>query len=537
MQFAHLGGYLFFSPARCRLRDVMQDATHRRHQGWAVAALATLAWLLVSNDVLAAVLPPTPLEQAHFKRISRAAEIGVDLELLAAASPLARKEVVGRSVQGRPIETLVLSGDPGAAHPRVLLVGTQHGAAEPAGGEAMLSLARELLHGALRPLLEDIDVVLLPDANPDGRDSGHRSNAHRVNLNTDFVLLAEPESQALVAALFRYRPLAVLDVHESAVLKRETLARQGYLTDFDAQFEAANNPGIVAPLRDYGQQHLVPSLSAAVRGAGLPAQRYIGEITDTRQAITNGGLSLRNFRNRAGISGAFAVLVETKLDSREQSWPSYRNIKVRVARSLICQRAFVQLVHAERGALQALWLRAAATALTEPLTLYAAYVEDNKHPRVDIKLRRLDNQQLETLSFADHRRVFEADKIAMPSAYLLAQPSEELRAALVRQGIQTLPQAKPLGLTIVAERYGALPTADGRIEMQASDKRFLTTAPGALIIDVARSGGRLVAMLLEPRSTSSLFRLAQFAPEFVPARELGVYRLDRDETRPMPWDQ
>ena len=533
MPFVELDSCLFITSVRRRPRVVAHDRLRDQRSASAGKALLISAFALLTKAALATPLPATPLAQAHYQRISRAAEISADLDALVAASPLARKEVVGTSVQGRPLQTLVLSAEQHRARPRVLMVATQHGAAEPAGGEAMLSLARELMRGELRPILDNIDVVLLPDANPDGRDNGHRSNAHHVNLNTDFVLLAEPESQALVAALTRYQPLAVLDVHESAVLKRHTLAQQGYLTDFDAQFEAANNPGIAAALRDYGQQHLVPALIAAVRAAGLPAQRYIGEITSTRQAITNGGLSLRNFRNRAGIAGALAVLVETKLDPRTEQWPSYRNIEVRVARSLICQRAFVRLVDAQRAELRALWLRARATAATEPVTLYAAYVEDVDHPRLNITLRRRDNGQRETLQFADHRRVADADVITMPASYVVTQASAALRAALARQGIDTR-QAPISKRSMVAERYGPMPAVDGRVALRASGAKFITTGPGSLIIDLASSGGRLVPMLLDPRSTSSLFRLPQFAPAFAPEHEFGVYRVAPDVTRRAP---
>ncbi len=526
---------LALASAHCRQVTAGSDSRRKpTGQRLSPRLLLGIVGLWVTGFALAARVPLTPLEQAHYKRISRAAEISADLDALVAASPLARKEVVGESVERRPIETLVLSTQHRGARPRVLLVATQHGAAEPAGGEAMLSLARQLLQGDLRPLLEDIDVVLLPDANPDGRDGGHRSNAHHVNLNTDFVLLGQPESQALVAALARYQPLAVLDVHESAVLKRQTLAREGYLTDFDAQFETANNPAIPAALRDYGQQRLLPALLAAVRAAGLPAQRYIGEITSAGQPITNGGLSLRNFRNLAGISGALAVLVETKLVSRDDHWPSYRNIEVRVARSLTCQRAFLHLVHAERETLGGQWLRARAAAQTEPLALYAVYVEDRDHPRVDIALRRLDSRVLDTLHFADHRRVATADVIAMPATYVVTQPSDALRAALERHGIQYQRQAQGFEVSVVAERYAPAPAADGRVAVLASTARLITAASGTLIIDLVQSRGRLVPLLLDPRSSSTRMRLPGFAPEREADREFGVYRVHKGVMRAAP---
>ena len=161
------------------------------------------AGLLLAGPCHAAhlALPPTPLEAAGHTRHSRAGEISAYLDTLVAAAPTrARKDVLGHSVQKRPIEALVLGAPaPRAAKPRltVLLVGSQHGGAEPAGGEALLTVARDLLDGDLRPLLDDLDIILIPDANPDGRDLKRRSNANRVNINTDFVLLSQPESRAL----------------------------------------------------------------------------------------------------------------------------------------------------------------------------------------------------------------------------------------------------------------------------------------------------------------------------------------------------
>lgn len=193
--------------------------------------------------------PPgdTPLQRNGYRRISSSAEISADLAAIDAASATARVEHLGQSHQGRALEALIFQ-EPGPASDRlrVLIIGSQHGAAEPAGAEALLRLARELAFGELRPLLDALDIVLIPNANPDGRDLGRRTNANGVNLNTDFVRAREPETRTLLQALVRYEPDAVLDSHESAVLKRKSLGREGWLTDFEIQFEIANNPGVPA---------------------------------------------------------------------------------------------------------------------------------------------------------------------------------------------------------------------------------------------------------------------------------------------------
>jgi hypothetical protein len=501
---------------------------------WRMAA--ALSPVVIVCVATASEIPPPPLQRAQYQRISRAAEISADLDALVAASPLARKERVGLSVQQRPIEALLLSSVSDGArtrHPRVMLVGSQHGAAEPAGGEAMLLLARQLLNGDLRGVLNDFDVVLLPDANPDGRDSGHRSNAAEVNLNTDFVRLSQPESQALLSALARYQPVAVLDVHESAILKRKTLAREGYLTDFDAQFEAANNPALPSALRDYGQQSLLPLLIAQARQRGLPAQRYIGEITSIHQPISNGGLSLRNFRNRAAMSGTLSFLVETKLDSRDDPWPTFRNIEARVVRSLSCQRSFLEVLQRERLAVLRTVEAARVAAQKEPIMLYANYAEDLAHPRVELVLRRLADRELATLTFADHRHVTTADEISMPATYVVSQPDDALRAALERHGIQYERQSQSFELPVVAERFAPAAAAE-RTKLLSSTDKFITTAPGALLIDLVQRHGRLVPLLLDPRSPSSLFRLPEFAAALRADQDFGIYRIHKGVMRGAP---
>ncbi|MGE3774648.1 MAG: M14 family zinc carboxypeptidase, partial [Gammaproteobacteria bacterium] len=162
----------------------------------------------------------TPLEASRHRRISQSAEIGDFLNRLAAASDEASCATLGWSVRGQPIRALICTRPSPREKPRVMLVGSHHGGSEPAGGEALMEISRALLHGDLRDLLDVLDVIVVPNVNPDGRDEDSSRNANGVNLNRDYVLLSQPESRALDAAVQRYRPHVVLDAHESAALKR-----------------------------------------------------------------------------------------------------------------------------------------------------------------------------------------------------------------------------------------------------------------------------------------------------------------------------
>ena len=497
---------------------------------------SVLLLLLASIHAAFADALQTPLERAHYARISTSGEISQYLDQLVARYPtLAHKDVLGDSVAGRPLEVLRLaSPDLREPHFKVMIIGSQHGAAEPAGGEALLVIARELSAGSLRSLLDDMEILVLPNANPDGRDLKRRSNAKRININTDFVLLSQPESQQLLAAVTRYRPDALLDSHESAVLKRQTLARAGYLTDFNAQFEISNNPAVPAMLRDYALRELLPPLLQRVTAGGLPAQRYIGEITSLKQAVTNGGLTLRNFRNAAGIAGGLSLLVETKLDPKTGTYPTYRNIAVRVDRQLLCLRSFITVIHQQRAAIRAKVMAARAALTHAPLILFAGYASDTAHAEVEIPLRRIAGGQLETLKFRDHRQVITADKIPYPPMLVITAHVDKLRDVIERHGINVWSLDHPTSAEVWAERYRARPTLNGRAELTTETKKTINIESGALFMDLAQPNGRAAALLLNPRSPSSLFRTPEYAGLLLPNQEFFVYRTYKGATRSPP---
>jgi Zinc carboxypeptidase len=504
-----------------------------------------LGTLLIAAVTLAAELP-TPLEQAKFGRLSTSAEISEYLHELAEAYPQARVETIGTSVQGRPLEALVLSSAKGrdvsqADRVTIEIVGSQHGM-EGAGAESLLFIARELLAGSLQYVLRDVDVVLVPNANPDGLEIGKRVNANGVNLNTDFVALSQPESRALVAALRRFQPEAVLDVHESAVLKKNSLAREGYMTDFTAQFELANNPNIVPSLRAFALSDVLTPWIAGVDAAGLDAHRYFGEIRSSRQAVTNGGLSLQNFRNRTGIEGRLSFLMETRLDPKGGVYPTFRNIGARVALQRISIERFLAVLHERRKEILAAVsvARAELRAANVPLALDVHYIADPQDPPVAIDLQRIADGKRERIEFADSRTVAAAKLLPMPAAYLVRSNQAELAALFDRQGIRYRTIQKPRSIDgvefVAGPEVAAIDSADTTLVDalpnptldKARERRVRVQAsPGELWIDLNQQRGRLAALILEPRSDSSLFRTPQYFLLVTAGEPLPIYRVPR----------
>lgn len=123
--------------------------------------------------------------------------------------------VLGRSVQGRPIQAFVRTvTDP---RQRVMVIGGIHGN-EPVTPPTV----RGLLDA---DFAADIELWLVPTANPDGSAAGMRCNANGVDLNRNFswewrpsdggpAPLSEPETQTLTALVGAVEPDLVIWVHQ-----------------------------------------------------------------------------------------------------------------------------------------------------------------------------------------------------------------------------------------------------------------------------------------------------------------------------------
>ena len=142
-----------------------------------------------------------------------------------AAHAQVHHELLGRSVQGRPI-TLTRVGDPAAAV-KVLVVGCIHGN-EPAGRAIVARLATSTPPAVTQ-------LLLVRDLNPDGFQHHTRENAHGVDLNrnssADWTPIAhspvenpgprpfsEPEDRAIRALILRERPNIAIWYHQHLTL-------------------------------------------------------------------------------------------------------------------------------------------------------------------------------------------------------------------------------------------------------------------------------------------------------------------------------
>lgn len=259
--------------------------------------------------------PATPFTTPGFtagrQDFTSHAEVFAFLDALAQRSARVTIETVGRSQQGRAMALAVLTGPRGfdARLPTVLLLAQQHGN-EPAGGEAALVLAQSLATER-SALLDRVNVLIMPRANPDAAERFSRESASGIDVNRDHLLVRTPEVQAIAAAVRRYAPQVLLDLHEFTVAGR-WVSKFGALMRADALLQAAT-VGNLSPGVQAAQGRYLDAAREALGAIGHRVADYHTSSANARDlAVAMGGVNADTGRNVGGLRNAISLLLETR---------------------------------------------------------------------------------------------------------------------------------------------------------------------------------------------------------------------------------
>ncbi|MFD3533980.1 M14 family metallocarboxypeptidase [Streptomyces sp. NPDC058664] len=319
-----------------------------------VAAAAALALPLVTVPAEAAdsapaqPLPRTGFETSGGARWTTGAEERDFLAAVDRASERVSLRRIGATAQGRPIQLATL----GTGRTTVLLVCSQHGD-EPAGREACLSTVRDLAHAhdpETRRFLARTTLLVVPTANPDGREADTRGNGDGVDVNRDHIALRTAEARAVAAVIRDRRPELVYDLHEYGATPRyydkDLLALWPRSLDAD--------PHVHDESRTLSESYVRPAAGLAGYSSGIYGI-WTDPLTGKPVKQVAGDGQERILRNTAGIKHSAGLLVETRVDAfdeAEQNDPALHHRR-RVATQRAALAGAFAYVEERRGPLTA----------------------------------------------------------------------------------------------------------------------------------------------------------------------------------------
>lgn len=487
---------------------------------WAlVAALA-----LCSQPASAQSRPLTEAEEASWARTtSHAGVVSFLYEVQSSSDKMLVREI-GRTEQDRSILAVFL-GDPvtaspeateGADKPTVLITGSIHGD-EPVGREGALQLIRDLALGDSQDLLRTVNVIVVPEMNPDGAEAGTRANARGYDLNRDWVTAETPEVSAVLERIVtRFWPDVFLDVHNGG--------SPPYHLTFQATLEPAADSDLVSltrgPVFDYIKDRLEKS--------GMAMYWYSGPAFDQRWGSWYWRTTdpwPRKQHSYAGLRDMMAILFEI---------PPEHPPAVGVEAARTGMLGLIEFVsrHPEevRGAVR----EARRRTLEEPLReVYLelgaqAYPEKDEFfvPAPDGAGGPVRNRLVEG---ENRTRYVPVRTRPVPWGYVFDSRMTDLAALLQRHGVQVERILRPV--TVPAERYRVLEIARSEERYQHHrltdvhvnlDTGSVELEAGWYLVRVQQPAGRLIPQLLEPDAVDSLVRW-NFLDGYLPAPGLDAY--------------
>jgi len=535
----------------------------------------------------------TPAEKAHYSEytqhqaiayfLSGLDKISGNLEVRAVGKTLGREEYSSKDL------LLCIITEEGISSPRDLnrskptfyVVGAKHGN-EQSAKEASLMLIRDLTVGELRPLLAEVNFLILPAANPYGNWFDMRRNEQDLDLNRDQVKLESPGSEAINRVFREWMPEATMDVHEKG-------------DDFyQVSIGCVSNPNIHESLQEFSRNVLLTEVNSKLKEKNISFHEYL--ITQRMGIDSSAGVDyseedrgerefmmrfsttdLNDGRNSPGIYESLSFIQEGasrhNLETLEER-THYQYYGLRFMAESIGEHG-KEIISLVRGIRKELLRKAGKYSEDDLVHLRMKYVRDEKVPLITIKqftraerpilgLLKEDKKAGDPLTYGDvvpysrpsdrkieevvvenwFPKVLPTKSVIRPLAYLIPSQYEDVIDTLIKHRIKVDVFTEDCFLDtqvytvtdIVEAEYDYL--APQRISVEEKEINSVAKK-GDFYVSCLQEGANLMPCLLEPESQYGLIRYWKY--HLVPERGdvFPFYRVIKKQELPlvpyMPW--
>jgi hypothetical protein len=276
----------------------------------APALLATWS----TTSAAAQQLPQTWQEQQNFRSgptpFEPLMEFWYELD---AMSELVSMQPLTETLLGREMNLVIIADDPivnaqdaiRSGKTIVFVAPSVHGG-EVSPKEAFQLVAKELVAGSLRHVLDDVIVIGTPLTNPDGGEVQRRTNEAGYDMNRDYVKLESQEIHAYVTQVMtEWTPDIHVDGHH------------GGSDPFVITYQGTLNPAADAELRAWPYDNIFPRIREAVAAEDYAAFDYSGVRTEGGvRGWGSTSVEPRKHHVYTGLTNSIGILLETPRNTR-----------------------------------------------------------------------------------------------------------------------------------------------------------------------------------------------------------------------------
>lgn len=447
----------------------------------------------------------TALETSGWSQLTSHEQMMAYLGPLADSSVRLSMKSVGTSVSGRPIPALFFSDDPvfgsrRGQKPVVMIYCQQHGD-EPSGKEAAMIVARRLLHEDAG-LLQNLDLILVPQVNPDGSEAGQRRNANNMDLNRNHVILSEPESNALHQLFLDWMPEVTLDVHEyNAVL--ESWLEAGYIKDADEMLGGVTNLNIDPEIMAFTRDIFIPETGAKIEQDGFRFHRYIVGDPFTEKVMRYSTTAINDGRQSMGIYNTLSFIIEGKRYGN-----LINEIEKRTKGQVSAILSFLETANRHAGDMLSIVTQARVRmAELQESYIQMDYYADPNNPILTFPVFDLKTWTHTNRDFDVFKPVVKAKKsVTKPAAYAFTASETRLIELLEKHRIpmlildnDQLAETETYHVKYVSE---AIDEGKPTVLVDVDKTMQSETLPaGTIVVPVTGATSNLVPLMLEPEST------------------------------------
>jgi dipeptidyl-peptidase 4 len=276
--------------------------------------LLGLSALLLATPLVAQELPRTWQEEQNFRSGPTPFEPLMKFWYdLARMSELVSLEPITETLLGREMHLIVIADEPivnaqdaiRSGKSIVFVAPSVHGG-EVSPKESFQLVARDLVGGELRHLLDDVIVIGVPLVNPDGGEVRRRTNEAGYDMNRDYLKLETQEIHALVTKIMtEWTPDIHVDGHH------------GGSDPYVITYQGTLNPAADAELRAWPYEHIFPRIRSKVEAEDYRAFDYSGVRTvDGVRGWGSTSVEPRKHHVYTGLTNSVGILLETPRNSR-----------------------------------------------------------------------------------------------------------------------------------------------------------------------------------------------------------------------------